>query len=63
VNVPMSFDQNLDVEFHQPFEADEPLPAVHIGIWGRKVTPHEGIARQQHFFFGIGTRNDNRAAS
>ena len=28
VNVPVSFDQNLDVEFHQPFEAHEPLAAV-----------------------------------
>jgi hypothetical protein len=32
MNVPVSFDQNLDVEFHQPFKTDEPFSAVHIGI-------------------------------
>ena len=53
VNVPVSFDKNLDVEFHQPFEAQEPFPAVHVGIGGCKVTPHESIARQQNLLLGI----------
>ena len=37
----------------RPFETEEPLPAVHIGIGCREVAPHEGIACQQHFLLGI----------
>ena len=49
----VSFNQNLNVEFHQTFEADEPFVAVHIGIRCGKVTPHKGIARQQQLFLGV----------
>ena len=53
MDMPVSFDQNLNVEFHQPFETEEPLPAVHVGIGGCKVAPHERIARQQHLLLGV----------
>ena len=49
----VSFNQNLNVEFHQTFEADEPLVAVYVGVRGGKVASHEGIACQQYLFLGV----------
>src|SRR5205807_7823441 len=57
VNVPVSFDQNVDVEFHQTFQTEEPLPAVHVGIGCREVAPHEGITRQQHLLLRVMERD------
>ena len=53
MDVPVAFDQNLDVEFHQTFEANEPLMAVHVRIWRGEVAPHEGVARDQELLCRI----------
>jgi hypothetical protein len=57
MNMPVSFDQNLNVQFHQPFETEELLPAIHVGSGGCKVTPHERITSQQHLLLGVVERN------
>ena len=34
MDVPVSFSQNLDVQFYQTFKAPEPLPPVRVRIGG-----------------------------
>ena len=55
--MPVTLNQNLDIQFHEPFEAHQPLPAIDIRIGGCEVAAHEGVARKQHLLLGI-VKND-----
>ena len=57
MDVTVSLDQNLNIQFHQAFKANQPLSAVHVRIWRCKIASHECIAREQQFFLGI-VQND-----
>src|SRR5439155_25685420 len=57
VNVSVPFDQNLDIKFHQAYEASKPLAAVHVGIGCCEIAPHESVTCQQNLLLSVVERD------